>query len=188
MDISLLSRIAEMNPCWHFVMVGPVVKIDPKTLPQFSNIHYLGMKAYDDLPDYLGSWDVAMLPFSLNESTRFISPTKTPEYLAAGLPVVSTPIADVISPYGDLGLVSIAAGVERFSEAIAHALKHGRTRSRSKQIDAFLDTLSWDRTWQQMAELINQRQMTKDSLLTGVPLSARRGACIQAMGLEKSNV
>jgi glycosyltransferase involved in cell wall biosynthesis len=188
LDTTLLIRIAEMNPSWHFVMVGPVVKIDPKTLPKCTNIHYLGMKAYDDLPDYLGSWDVAMLPFSLNESTRFISPTKTPEYLAAGLPVVSTPIADVIAPYGDLGLVSIAAGAERFTEAIAHALKHGRTRSWSKQVDAFLDTLSWDRTWQKMAELINQRQTTKDSLLTGVPLSTTQGAWIPAMGLEKSNV
>jgi UDP-galactopyranose mutase len=170
------------------IMVGPVVKIDPKTLPQYTNIHYLGMKAYDDLPDYLGGWDAAMLPFSLNDSTRFISPTKTPEYLAAGLPVVSTPIADVIGPYGDLGLVSIAAGAEQFSEAIAYALKHGRTRNWNTQVDAFLDTLSWDRTWQQMAELINKKQMAKDSLLTEVQLNATKGTWIQAMVLKKSNV
>jgi hypothetical protein len=97
-------------------------------------------------------------------------------------------IADVIGPYGDLGLVSIAAGAEQFSEAIAYALKHGRTRNWNTQVDAFLDTLSWDRTWQKMAELINQRQTTKDSLLTGVPLSTTQGAWIPAMGLEKSNV
>ena len=85
-------------------MLGPVVKIDLKSLRRRPNIHYLGMKQYDELPTYFSGWDAAMLPFALNESTRFISPTKTPEYLAAGLPVISTPIRDVVRPYGEIGL------------------------------------------------------------------------------------
>ncbi len=100
MDIELLAGIAEARPDWHLVIIGPVVKIDPATLPQHENIHYLGGRDYKQLPAYLAGWDLAMLPFARNESTRFISPTKTPEYLAAGRPVVSTSIRDVVRPYG----------------------------------------------------------------------------------------
>src|SRR5678815_953596 len=121
-DIQLLRRVAEMRPDWQFVMLGPVVKIDENDLPRHENIHYLGAKNYDDLPDYIGGWDVAMMPFALNESTRFISPTKTPEYLAAGLPVVSTPIRDVVRPYGEVGLVKIAETAEDFVASIQAAL------------------------------------------------------------------
>ena len=89
-------------------MIGPVVKIDPAILPRAENIHYLGSKSYQELPAYLAGWDLALIPFAINESTRFISPTKTPEYLAAGKPVISTPIRDVVTPYGDENLVHIA--------------------------------------------------------------------------------
>ena len=108
LDIALLSAVAAARPEWQFVMVGPVVKIDPDSLPQRPNIHYLGKKGYDQLPGYLAGWDVALLPFARNEATRFISPTKTPEYLAAGKPVVSTSIRDVVTPYGEQGLAYIA--------------------------------------------------------------------------------
>ena len=101
MDLALLSEVAAMRPMWQFVMLGPVVKINEADLPRRPNIHYLGMKTYKDLPAYLAGWDIAMLPFALNESTRFISPTKTPEYLAAGLPTISTSVRDVVSPYGE---------------------------------------------------------------------------------------
>ncbi len=107
-DIALLDEASSLRPDWHFVMIGPVVKVDPATLPQRSNIHYLGSKKYDELPRYLAGWDVALLLFARNEATRFISPTKTPEYLAAGKPVISTSIRDVVRPYGDMGLVRIA--------------------------------------------------------------------------------
>ncbi|HEY3475351.1 MAG TPA: glycosyltransferase, partial [Anaerolineales bacterium] len=99
-DIELLQELAQARPNWQLVMLGPVVKIDPESLPKLPNIHYLGMKTYAQLPSYLANWDVALLPFALNDSTRFISPTKIPEYLAGGKPVVSTPIQDVINPYG----------------------------------------------------------------------------------------
>src|SRR5690606_28305817 len=91
LDIELLETVARMRPGWQFIMIGPVVKIDPLSLPSFPNIHYLGGKSYKELPDYIAGWDVALIPFAHNEATRYISPTKTPEYLAAGKPVVSTP-------------------------------------------------------------------------------------------------
>jgi UDP-galactopyranose mutase len=154
-DIELLRRIAELRPDWQFVMLGPVVKIDEKDLPRLENIHYLGAKSYDDLPDYIGGWDVAMMPFALNDSTRFISPTKTPEYLAAGRPVVSTPIRDVVRPYGEAGLVKIAATPEEFIDAIEAALNEDLVEHRGKAAE-FLETMSWDKTYEAMSELIDE--------------------------------
>src|SRR4028119_1290728 len=104
-------------------MIGPVVKIDPAVLPRRENIHYLGGKDYKELPAYLAGWDLAMLPFARNESTRFISPTKTPEYLAAGKPVVSTSIRDVVRPYGQEGLVRIADEPAEFIAAVEGLLR-----------------------------------------------------------------
>ena len=101
MDTHLLAEMADLRPEWQFVMIGPVVKIAPEDLPRRSNIHYLGGKDYNELPAYLSGWDVALMPFAMNESTKYISPTKTPEYLAAGKCVISTPIRDVVRPYGE---------------------------------------------------------------------------------------
>jgi UDP-galactopyranose mutase len=153
-DLEQIRHIAEQRPEWQIVMIGPVVKIDPATLPRLSNIHWLGMKSYDELPGYFAGWDVAMMPFALNESTRYISPTKTPEYLAAGLPVVSTPIRDVERQYKPLGLVRIAASHEEFLEAAEHALTYGMGMKWRERADAYLGTLSWDRTWNEMNTLI----------------------------------
>ena len=153
MDIELLAGIAEARPDWHLVIIGPVVKIDPATLPRLSNVHYLGGKAYTELPAYLAGWDVAILPFARNESTRFISPTKTPEYLAAGRPVVSTSIRDVVRPYGQKGLVRIADTVEKFVAAAKAAMNEDAAK-RLRKVDAFLSQTSWDRTWGRMRELI----------------------------------
>lgn len=153
LDIELVDAVASMRPDWHLVMIGPIVKIDPADLPRRANIHYLGGKDYKELPSYLAGWDVALLPFARNESTRFISPTKTPEYLAAGCPVVSTSIRDVVRPYGENGLVHIADTPAEFVAAIEAALKEDN-ESRIAQVDAFLAQTSWDRTWRRMAELI----------------------------------
>jgi UDP-galactopyranose mutase len=154
-DLELLAGAAAARPDWHFVILGPVVKIDPATLPQGHNIHYLGAKAYDELPAYLSSWDVATLPFAHNASTRFISPTKTPEYLAAGRPVVSTSIRDVIRPYGEMGLVRIA-GADGFVAAAQAALEEDAAQRAAwlSRVDAFLADLSWDATWRAMKGLI----------------------------------
>ena len=152
-DIDLLAKIAELRPDWQFLMLGPVVKIDEADLPRRENIHYLGGKKYDDLPSYIGGWDVAMMPFAMNDSTRFISPTKTPEYLAAGRPVVSTPIRDVVRPYGDLGLVHIASTPEEFVKAIETAMAEDASERQSKAAK-FLSTISWDKTQSEMEQLI----------------------------------
>jgi UDP-galactopyranose mutase len=153
LDIDLLKRVAELRPDWRLVVIGPVVKIDPNDLPRHDNIHYLGGKSYKELPAYLSGWDVAMLPFARNDSTRYISPTKTPEYLAAGCPVVSTSIRDVVRPYGQKGLVHIADTAEEFVAAIETAMKSNSSK-RLMTVDAFLKQMSWDRTWSQMNALI----------------------------------
>lgn len=157
MDIELLAGIAQERPDWHLVMIGPVVKIDPATLPKHENIHYLGGKNYQDLPAYLSGWDLAMLPFARNESTRFISPTKTPEYLAAAKPVVSTSIRDVVRPYGDLNLVRIADTKSEFVFEAEKAMQEDTPTSNwLTRVDAFLEQISWDRTWNSMMQLINE--------------------------------
>lgn len=153
MDLDLLAEIAEARPEWQLVIIGPVVKIDPNSLPQFPNIHYLGGKSYQELPRYVAGWDVALLPFARNESTRFISPTKTPEYLAAGKPVVSTSIRDVVRPYGEQGLVKIADTVEEFVAAIETCLQPQDT-DWLERVDTFLAQTSWDKTWAEMKQQI----------------------------------
>jgi UDP-galactopyranose mutase len=154
MDLDLIATIADARPEWQLVMVGPVVKIDPTTLPRRPNIHYLGSKRYEELPTYLAGWDVALLTFARNDATRFISPTKTLEYLAAGKPVVSTPIRDVVQPYGEQNLVRIADTPEEFVAAVDELLC-AETSDWSSRVDAFLAQTSWDRTWARMCELID---------------------------------
>ena len=162
MDLELLEGIAEARPDWHLVMIGPVVKIDPASLPRCENIHYLGGKDYKELPSYLAGWDLAMLPFARNESTHFISPTKTPEYLAAGKPVVSTSIRDVVRPYGQQGLVRIADTVAEFVAAADAAMKEDCEESGwLRRVDGFLEQISWDRTWNSMLQLIESALATR---------------------------
>jgi UDP-galactopyranose mutase len=161
-DIALMGEVAKLRPEMQFVLLGPVVKIDPMTLPKSKNIHYLGAKSYTELPKYLAGWDVAMMPFAMNESTRFISPTKTPEYLAAGRPVVSTPIQDVVTGYGKEGLVAIAGTAEEFAEALDRGL-NAPTESWQDAVKAKLASGSWDKTWASMwkrIDLVNSRSST----------------------------
>jgi UDP-galactopyranose mutase len=153
-DIALLDALARRKPDWQFVMIGPVVKIDSGSLPRHANIHYLGSKKYDELPAYLSGWDIALLLFARNDSTRFISPTKTPEYLAAGKPVISTSITDVIRPYGELGLVKIADHPDQFIEAAERYLSEPGNDQWMTRVDSYLSTMSWDQTWRQMSTLI----------------------------------
>lgn len=154
-DIALVSELARRRPEWQIVLIGPVVKIDPAVLPRYPNIHYLGSKDYAQLPAYLAGWDVALMPFALNDSTRFISPTKTPEYLAGGCPVVSSPIADVVRVYGDSGAVKIAASVDEFIAAIQGTLDSSHDSAAfTQRVDAVLDGMSWDKTCAVMKEHI----------------------------------
>ncbi len=156
LDTELLAGLADLRPDWQFVMVGPVVKIDPRELPQRANIHYLGGKSYDELPAYLNGWDVAMMPFALNDATRFISPTKTLEYLAARKPVVSTAIADVVHPYGTGGLVSIAGCAAEFVGHCETALAGEQGTDWHERVDSVLESTAWDATWERMKALIDR--------------------------------
>jgi UDP-galactopyranose mutase len=154
MDLHLLETIATTRPEWQLIVLGPCVKIDAATLPRRANIHYLGMKTYEQLPAYLSGWDVALLPFAKNDSTKFISPTKTPEYLAAGRQVVSTSVRDVVRPYGEQGLVHIADEPAEFIQAIEKALAPPPPGWR-EGVDQTLSAMSWERTWNEMSTLID---------------------------------
>jgi UDP-galactopyranose mutase len=155
MDMTLLEGVAAARPDWHLVMVGPIVKIDPAALPRRANIHYLGSKRYEELPEYVAGWDVALLPFARNDATRFISPTKTPEYLAAGKPVVSTSIRDVVRPYGTKHLARIADDTPTFVDACTAAMTEDAAK-RIARADAFLRQMSWDRTWTRIRALLDE--------------------------------
>jgi protoporphyrinogen oxidase/glycosyltransferase involved in cell wall biosynthesis len=153
LDVQLLGDLAATHPDWQIVMVGPVVKIDPSTLPRGPNLHYFGQQPYAALPQYLAGWDVCLLPFAMNESTRFISPTKTLEYMAAEKPIVSTPVLDVAEPYGHI--VRIGTGAE-FIEQCELALRES-SEERSQRVCATRATLgrtSWEQTVAQMQALI----------------------------------
>lgn len=163
LDVALLRALAVAKPDWQFVMIGPVVKIDPATLPQLPNIHWLGGKTYAQLPAYLAGWDAGFMPFAINEATRFISPTKTPEFLSAGLPVVSTPIRDVVRSYGRAGLVDIAAGPLDMAAALGRCVA-GRDQAWREAVDRKLAQSSWDKTWagmQREIEAITGAQTTR---------------------------
>lgn len=164
-DLLAIERLAASHPRWHIVMIGPVVKIDAASLPRLPNIHYLGQKSYEELPSYVAGWDVAMMPFLLNDATRYISPTKTLEYLAAGKPVVSTAIHDVVHPYGEQGIVTIA-DAESFPRAVQMALAED-PRRRLAAADEVLSQTSWDRVAKRMWTLVErsarQRQGTTEA-------------------------
>jgi protoporphyrinogen oxidase/glycosyltransferase involved in cell wall biosynthesis len=153
-DPACIAMLADTHPDWQVVLVGPVVKIDPATLPARPNIHYLGQRGYQELPGFLAGWDVAMLPFAINEATRYISPTKVLEYMAAEKPVVSTPVTDVVAPYGHI--VHIAAGPASFTAACERALgEDAAARSqRAARMRAIVNGTSWDATAGQMHKLI----------------------------------
>jgi UDP-galactopyranose mutase len=149
-DMALLGRLAEAN-VGEVILIGPVAKIEEADVPDGPRVHRLGLQPYEQLPALFAHSDVALMPFALNAATRFISPTKTPEYLAAGLPVVSTPVSDVVRGYGDLDMVAIANDAEAFVAACSDALTKPR---RFAEVDARLAGMSWDSTWEAMEALI----------------------------------
>jgi UDP-galactopyranose mutase len=160
--MALLTAAADARPDCQFVMVGPVVKIAAEDLPRRANIHWLGGRKYGELPAYVAGWNVALMPFALNESTRFISPTKLPEYLAAGCPVVSTAITDVVRQYSDLPGVTIAGDTAGFIAGIAASLDLPRRQPGwLSEVDAMLATMSWDRTWAAMSSLMAQKRQAR---------------------------
>ncbi|WBH18143.1 UDP-galactopyranose mutase [Sphingomonas radiodurans] len=164
MDIDLLAALADAHDDWSIVVIGPVVKIDPASLPKRRNLHFLGGRDYAELPAYMSGWDVALMPFALNEATRFISPTKTPEYLAAGCPVVSTPITDVVRHYGHLAAVQIAGTAEKFISACETAVASRDDLSWRAEADEQLARGSWAGTVLEMGALIAIERATAHSV------------------------
>jgi len=156
LDLSLVSTVADAHPEWTVLMVGPVVKIDPAGLPQRPNIHWLGMQPYERLPYLLADWDLCLMPFALNEATQFISPTKTLEYMAGDKPVVSTPVRDVISLYGDA--VSVAAGAQEFLRACERVLAETPAQrcQRAMTMATTVSMHSWDRSADTVHVLLTQ--------------------------------
>ena len=154
LDIDLVAGLADARPDWEIVMAGPVVKIDPASLPQRANLHWIGMQRYEALPHLLAQWDVCLLPFALNEATRFISPTKTLEYLAGGKPVVSTPVHDVISLYG--AAVRIGATPDDFVQAVEQVLveRDAERAAWRRAAQALVDGCTWDDTAHRIASLL----------------------------------
>ena len=173
-DLELIRSLAAARPNWSIVMVGPVAKIDPASLPRARNIHYLGRKDYDELPAYLSGWDVALMPFAINEATRFISPTKTPEYLAAGKPVVSTPVTDVVRHYGHVEGVSVAGDPQAFVAACEQALALSRDREAwLPAVDTLLARTSWDRTFRRMSSFVDEAVAKKGRNVPAKPTILR---------------
>ena len=172
LDLELIEALAKARPQLSFVIIGPVAKIAPEDLPRAGNIHYLGQKDYRELPAYLAGWDAALMPFALNSSTQFISPTKTPEYLAAGRPVVSTPITDVIRHYSSVDGVFIAADADAFAKACdaAIALKTAGIDWLGP-VDTMLEGSSWDRTFHDMRALVDKTVQSHS--YTAVPAAPR---------------
>jgi glycosyltransferase involved in cell wall biosynthesis len=114
LDYELIAKLAEANPTWHIVMIGPTCKVDPNTLPQAPNIHWLGRREYSQLPEYTKGFDVCLMPFALNEATEYINPTKALEYMATGRPIVSSAVPDVVSNFSSV--VKVAQSHDEFVE------------------------------------------------------------------------
>ena len=186
MDLELVGKLADAHPEWTLVMVGPIVKIDMADLPRRPNLLYPGGKSYAELPLYLAGWDAALMPFAINESTRFISPTKTPEYLAGGKPVVSTAIIDVRRHYGELEAVTVADSHAEFIAGCEAALKLSQQADRAwlKPVDVALAELSWDATQARMADLVDQAMVRRSQSSLPPAGGLQLGANIQAANAE----
>jgi UDP-galactopyranose mutase len=155
-DLALLAGVADARPRWQIVMAGPVVGIDPATLPRRANIHWLGLQPYARLPHLLAGWDVALMPYAVNETTAFVNPTETLEYLAGEKPVVSTPLRDVALLHGDVvRLASGVLGVVAACEETLAETPHQRSRRVMDMLSA-VSSCSWDRTAAAVHELIEK--------------------------------
>ena len=154
LDMDLVARLADADSRWQIVMVGPVVKIDPATLPRRANLHWLGQQPYELLPQLVAGWDACLMPFAMNDSTRFISPTKTLEYMAAGKPVISTPVHDVVRMFGDI--VAVASDAPKFIAACAAAIGERSTARATREalMAERVARYSWDETANVIAEAI----------------------------------
>ena len=166
-DIDLINRSGRKKTGMEFCFNRPGYKNKSEVFYQkIKTFFILNSKSYTELPHYISGWDIALIPFAINESTKFISPTKTPEYLAAGKPVISTPIADVVKPYGEKKLVSIVTSADEFINAAEKILNQKNKKSWLKKVDEFLSDNSWDNTFQQMNSIIKNTLVAKENINT----------------------
>ncbi|CAN5193431.1 glycosyltransferase family 1 protein [soil metagenome] len=152
LDLELVAGLATALPDWEIQLVGPVAKIDPASLPQAPNVVYSGSKPYARLPEVMSGFDVALMPFAINEATRSISPTKTLEYIAAGLPVVSTPVPDVVTDFSEL--VDLQDDGAGFAAACRGVLDHD-LHDRDRLAKPMLHWNHWDAIASRMGELLD---------------------------------
>ncbi|MGZ9269387.1 MAG: FAD-dependent oxidoreductase [Candidatus Binatia bacterium] len=181
-DLPLLDRMARERPEWQLIMVGPVTKINQSDLPRHPNLHYLGQQSYDQLPAFLAGWDVCLLPFALNDSTRFISPTKTLEYMAAEKPIVSTPITDVAEPYGDI--VHLGDSADAFIAACDLALSQSAEQF-NQQLAGMRKVLlstSWDMTARAMIKEIVKIQQGRGPMALARTRAKKEHAKVAIIG------
>jgi glycosyltransferase involved in cell wall biosynthesis len=117
-DLDLLAEVARRKPDWHFVLIGDS-KVDLTPYKASPNMHFLGPKPYEVLPAYCKCFDAGLIPFKINDLTIAVNPIKLREYLSAGLPVISTPLPEVLV-YKEM--VHIVRTPEDFLAAAAEAL------------------------------------------------------------------
>ncbi|MDQ4149634.1 MAG: UDP-galactopyranose mutase [Actinomycetota bacterium] len=154
-DLDLVRQLGQMLPEWEIHMVGPTLKLDPASLPDGPNLKYLGHRAYEELPEAMGGFDVGIMPFALNEATKSISPTKTLEYLAAGLPVVSTKVPDVVADFAEV--VALCDGAPAFADACRLALLQGQPPQVEVKVSSLLETQHWNTIASEMERLVEER-------------------------------
>ena len=159
LDYALIAHLAESMPEAAVVMVGPVVKVDPRELPRLDNIHWFGQRKYEDLPSFIRGFDVCLMPFALNKATEFINPTKTLEYMATGKPIVSTPVADVVRNFTPI--VSVADGTQAYANAVRRAIANPDPVMRQLGIER-TQRSSWENITQSMTKLMEEAIVQRD--------------------------
>lgn len=178
-NLHLIEAMAILRPEFQFILIGPVLNIAIEQIPKASNIHYLGRKEYGDLPNYLSGWDAVMMPYLVDESTQLINPSKAIEFLAAGKPVVSTSLPDIIHPFADAKLVRIADHPEQFIQAIEQAINESAYDPEwIERVDQILEGESWDYTFEKIASLEKEAIQNKNR-----PLPAYMDESLHSIGI-----
>jgi glycosyltransferase involved in cell wall biosynthesis len=165
-DYDLLRHLAGALPHAELVMVGPVVKVDPSELPQAPNIHWLGQRQYAELPAHVKGFDVCLMPFALNDATEYINPTKTLEYMAAGKPIVSTAVSDVVHNFTPV--VAVAHSPEEFVAAVRAAIEAPSAELIARGLEQ-ARTNSWESIVARMERIIRDAMRTRESRAERLP-------------------
>ena len=148
-DLDLIAAAARHQPDWSFVLIGSL-RCDPSTLDVLDNVYLLGNKPYEEMPGYCRVFDVGLIPFRMNRLTRAVNPIKLREYLAAGLPVVSSPMPEVLrySP-----AVRTAETLDEFIAACTAALAASQDGNAAER-RALVRAESWQARVEQLSEII----------------------------------